>query len=223
MVLCSEVNQGDRFDEAKVKLLTGGDTLTARFMNENHFTFEPTHKLWLMGNDQPSVNSGGVAFWERLKLIAFDNYVPTERRIQNLQDIFASEHGPAVLAWVVRGAVDYFSGGLAEPDSVKVATSGYAYSQDSVKRWFDDCCERTTSPNVKVNTNAARKSYERWCSLEGETAANITKFGNALKRLGIVKTRSHGARFYEQMILKDEESEVVTADEEPSPWITGME
>jgi phage/plasmid-associated DNA primase len=177
-----------------------------------------------MGNDQPTVNSGGgVAFWERLKLIAFDNFVPPERRITDLQDIFASEHGPAILAWVINGAVDYFGGGLAEPDSVKVATSGYAYSQDSVQRWFDDCCERSTSPNVKVNTTVARKSYERWCSLEGETAANITKFGNAMKRLGISKTKSNGIRFYEYMILVDEPTEVVPPEEPPSPWITGME
>jgi putative DNA primase/helicase len=55
MVVCSEVNDGDRFDEARVKVLTGGDTLTARFMQQDHFTFTPTHQLWAMGNHQPHV------------------------------------------------------------------------------------------------------------------------------------------------------------------------
>jgi putative DNA primase/helicase len=69
MVLCSEVNEDDRFDEAKVKQLTGGDTLTARFMQQDHFSFTPTHHLWLMGNHQPAVRAGGRSFWRRLRLI----------------------------------------------------------------------------------------------------------------------------------------------------------
>lgn len=86
MVVCSEINEGDRFDEAKVKQLTGGDTLAARFMRMDHFTFQPTHKLWLMGNHQPTVNGGGHSFWRRLRIVPFVNTVPEHRRVEDLQE-----------------------------------------------------------------------------------------------------------------------------------------
>lgn len=205
MVLCSEVNVSDRFDEAKVKLLTGGDTLKARFMRENLFAFKPTHKLWLMGNDQPTVTGGGQSFWERLRIIPFDNTVPRERRIIGLQDIFVNEHGPAILAWVVIGSVNYFNDGLGEPESVRAATTGYAYAQDSVTQWIDECVEISNSPDVKLNTAIARTNYEQWCKLEGEQPVNPKRFGMILKNTpGIGYTRSNGARFYVGMHLAGE-------------------
>jgi putative DNA primase/helicase len=82
LVVCSEVNQSARFDEAKVKLLTGGDKLTARFLYQRHFTFKPSHTLWLMGNHQPRVDAGGESFWRRLRLLPFTRVVPKEKRIE---------------------------------------------------------------------------------------------------------------------------------------------
>lgn len=205
MVLCSEVNVTDRFDEAKVKLLTGGDTLKARFMRENPFSFKPTHKLWLMGNDQPTVTAGGPAFWERLRIIPFDNTVARERRIMGLQDIFAREHGPAILAWVIIGAVSFFNGGLSEPDSVRAATTGYAYAQDSVSQWIDECVQISPSVDVKINTAIARANYETWCKLEGESPVSAKRFGMILKgHPGVGYIRANGARFYVGLSLAGE-------------------
>jgi P4 family phage/plasmid primase-like protien len=94
MVLCSEVNEDDRFDEAKVKQLTGGDTLTARFMRQDHFTFAATHQLWLMGNHKPAVRSGGRSFWRRLRLVPFEHEVPEDKVVDDLQGILFRDHGP---------------------------------------------------------------------------------------------------------------------------------
>jgi P4 family phage/plasmid primase-like protien len=205
MVLCSEVNVTDKFDEAKVKLLTGGDTLKARFLREGHFSFKPTHKLWLMGNDQPTVTAGGQAFWERLRIIPFDNTVARERRILGLQDIFAREHGPAILAWVIIGAVNYFTSGLSEPDSVRAATTGYAYAQDSVSQWIDECVYVSSSQDVKLSTAIARSNYEQWCKLEGESPVSPKRFGMIMKaHPGVGYTRSNGSRFYVGLSLTGE-------------------
>jgi P4 family phage/plasmid primase-like protien len=167
MVVCSEVNEGDRFDEAKVKTLTGGDTLTARFMRMDHFTFVPTHKLWLMGNHQPAVNGGGHSFWRRLRIVPFVNTVPEHKRVDDLQGILAAEHGPAVLAWIVAGAASYFSGGLREPQSIKDATAEYAHEQDTVSRFVEDVCHLGGGSEVKLRTNIVRDAYEHWCHGEG--------------------------------------------------------
>ncbi|MFC7472435.1 phage/plasmid primase, P4 family [Actinomadura keratinilytica] len=69
VIVCSEVKPGDRFDEARVKLLTGGDRIKARRMRQDFFSFEPTHKLWLLGNHRPEVGTGGFAFWRRMRLV----------------------------------------------------------------------------------------------------------------------------------------------------------
>ncbi|MGW9362176.1 DNA primase family protein, partial [Streptomyces diastaticus] len=75
VIVCSEVKPGDRFDEARVKLLTGGDRIKARRMRQDFFSFEPTHKLWLLGNHRPEVGTGGFAFWRRMRLVPFERVV----------------------------------------------------------------------------------------------------------------------------------------------------
>ncbi|MFB4276059.1 phage/plasmid primase, P4 family [Nonomuraea sp. MTCD27] len=220
MVVCSEVADDDRFDEVKVKQLTGGDTLTARFMRQDHFTFTPSHKLWLMGNHQPSVRAGGRAFWRRLRLIPFEHEVPVEKMVDDLQGILANEHGPALLAWIVAGAAAYAQGGLQEPDSVTVATDHYAADQDTVARFVDACCHKAASDQVQINVSKFREAYERWCFEEGETPVSPKKLTMELtRRHGVGDSRSSTARFYTRITLLTPEQDhdgSVTANADPS-------
>ncbi|MFB9432781.1 phage/plasmid primase, P4 family [Streptoalloteichus tenebrarius] len=209
MVVCSEVNEQDRFDEAKVKALTGGDTLTARFMRQDHVTFTPTHTLWLMGNHQPAVTSGGHSFWRRLRLVPFTRTVPEERRVDDLQGILAREHGAAVLAWIIEGARDYATNGLPTPASVKAATAEYETAQDTVARFVADCCHIGGADHVTTTTSALRAAYERWCLAEGEAAVSPKRLGLELRRLGIDPARTGRARLYRGVAL--------IADENTSP------
>ncbi len=119
-VVCSEINQGTKFDEAKVKLLTGGDKLTGRFMRADYTDFTPTHTLFLMGNHQPTVGAGGHAFWRRLRLIPFAHQV--EKKIDGYHQQMFDAEGPAILAWIVAGAVKVINNGLTEPQCVMAAT-----------------------------------------------------------------------------------------------------
>lgn len=197
LVVVSEVNQDARFDEAKMKLLTGGDALTARFMRQDHFTFEPTHHLWLMGNHLPAVKAGGDSFWRRLRLIPFTRSVPPERKIEGLARILADEEGPGILAWMVAGAVDVFAGGLREPDAVMAFTETYAEEEDSLARFMGDCCHLGGGTHVTINTARLRGAYDDWCRAEGETPLKPQVFGRELRtRFGIDQIRSNGRRFY---------------------------
>jgi putative DNA primase/helicase len=103
LVVTSELDDGQRFAEARVKLLTGRDTIAARFMRRDFFDFTPTHTLWLLGNHQPTVRAGGPALWRRLRLIPFLHTVPPEKRISDLEDRLADEEGPGILAWIIQG------------------------------------------------------------------------------------------------------------------------
>ena len=208
MVLCSEVNEDDQFDEAKVKLLTGGDAITARFMRQDHFTFAPTHQLWLMGNHQPAVRSGGRAFWRRLVLIGFDREVPTEKMIDDLQGILAAQHGPAILAWIVAGAVEYCHKGLREPKSVKAATETYAHDQDTVARFLEERCRLGGGEAVQIKVSLVREAYEAWCRESGDAPVSAKAFGLAMQKRGIESVKgSKGQRFYKAMCLLDSEED----------------
>lgn len=194
MVLCSEVNEDDHFDEAKVKQLTGGDTLTARFMQQDHFTFSPTHQLWLMGNHKPAVRSGGRSFWRRLRLVPFDHEVPDSKVVDDLQGILARDHGPALLAWIVQGAAQYATAGLQEPSSVKAATADYAHDQDTVTRFIEEQCALGGGEHVQLKVTAVRSAYEHWCSEAGEVPVSAKALTMALQRQGITSVKGTGGR-----------------------------
>lgn len=202
MVLCSEVNEGDRFDEAKVKQLTGGDTLTARFMKQDHFSFTPTHQLWLIGNSKPLVQTGGRAFWRRLRLVPFEREVPDDKIVDDLQGILARDHGAALISWIIAGAVAYHQGGLRTPDSVKVATADYAHDQDTVEQFLEDMCVLGDPETYTATIASVRSAYLGWCRSEGHEPLSGKAFGTALQRRGVgAKKGAKGVRQYTGLLL----------------------
>lgn len=207
LVICSEVNAEDRFDEAKMKMLTGGDTITARYMRQDHFTFQPTHHLWLMGNHQPEVKSGGTSFWRRLRLIPFTRTVPTERRVENLARILVDEEGSGILAWIIEGARQYFTDGLADPDAVKAATETYAAEEDHMSRFLEECCHIGGGEWVKLETKKLRGAYESWCMGEGIKPLAASPFGREIKGRGITSKPSNGKRYYLGLALLADEDD----------------
>lgn len=201
LVIASEVNQEAKFDEAKVKELTGGDGLTARFMRQDHFTFEPTHKLWLMGNHQPRVSAGGKSFWRRLRLMPFTR-TPDEV-IEDLDLILIREEGPGILAWVIAGAVSVFSDGLRDPASVKAATAQYAAEEDGLARFLDEACHVGGGTQVRTVTEVFRSAYEKWCRGEGEDPIPSRQLGRELKdRFNIIRKGSNGTYSYINVALQ---------------------
>jgi putative DNA primase/helicase len=209
MVICSEVNQDDRFDEARVKELTGGDSITARFMRQDHFTFKPTHQLWLMGNHQPTVRAGGRSFWRRIRLIPFEREVPEDQMVDDLQGILVRDHGPALLAWIAEGAAAYAAGGLREPEKVKAATAEYAHDQDSIARFMEDCGRLGGGEHVTIRVSKVRDAYDTFCHAEGLKPVTAKKFGMEMERRGVLLIRTRSARMYGNFTL--------LADDDASP------
>lgn len=202
LVVCSEVPQTAKFNEPKVKNLTGGDRLAARFMRENMFTFTPTHHLWLLGNHQPRVDAGGTSFFRRLRLIPFLHEVPEEEQIEGLADQLVAEEGPAILAWIIRGAKMQLDG-LKEPGEVLAATQEYAEEEDHLGRFLAERVRIGGDPKlVRVNTKDMRHSYEVWCFEEGiKNPLPVSPFGRELKTRGIEKKSSNGQNYYTSVTL----------------------
>ena len=199
-VVASEVNERDRFDEAKVKQLTGGDTLTARFMRQDHFTFTPTHHLWLMGNKQPRVQTGGESFWRRLRMIPFANVVPRAQRDEHLTQKLIDEEGPAILAWIIDGARDATAAGIRDPESVLAATREYASEEDALGQYVEERLRTGTSGHEKAAT--VRADYEDWCHRNGEQPMSAQVLSRELRtRFDVKLTKSNGTRQYDGVML----------------------
>jgi putative DNA primase/helicase len=96
LVTCSEQTSGKRFDEAKIKKMTGGDILAGRFMRQDYFNFYPSHLILVLSNFLPAVREGGPAFWRRVRLIPFPHVVPEEQQIKDLDQLLLAEEGPAI-------------------------------------------------------------------------------------------------------------------------------
>ncbi|MGC2997917.1 DNA primase family protein [Streptomyces sp. G35A] len=183
VIVCSEVKPGDKFDEARVKLLTGGDRIKARRMRQDFFSFEPTHKLWLLGNHRPEVGTGGFAFWRRMRLIPFERVVSDDRKIDNLADILVTEEGPGILGWLIDGARRYLAGArdLAGPERVRIATTAYAETEDHTGRFYDECC--VLGPDLRAEQTALYTVYRAWCQNEGAPAMSSRAFAARTREL----------------------------------------
>ena len=214
IVVSSELEEGEQFAEARLKMLTGGDPVTGRFMGQDFFTFDPTHTIWLLANNKPAVRAGGPAFWRRLRLIEFAHIVPPEQRVAELDAKLVEAEGPAILGWIIRGAADYCTRGLAEPASVKAATGAYERDQDTVARFVDERCQRGPAgqQGMSVRVAEVRAAYETWCRQEGEQPVTAKALTTALTtRFDVLSERTMAARFYAGIRLLEPATEDTSA------------
>ena len=199
LAVASEIEDGTRFAEARIKQLTGGDSISARFMRADYFTFQPTHSIILVGNHKPMATVGGPAFWRRILLTPFGHVVPESERDPDLPHKLAAEH-PAILAWLARGAAAYAMGGLATPAAVKAATADYAASEDTIGRFVTEQCHLAPHAGgiVQCRTSALRAAYERFCLDAGDQPASARRLTQELRdRFGVeARKGAKGARYY---------------------------
>jgi putative DNA primase/helicase len=178
--------------------LTGRDSINARFMRRDWFSFVPSHTLWLMGNHLPVARSGGPAFWRRIRVLPFTRVVPLELQNRRLGEILAEDAG-AVLAWIIAGAAAYQQDGLKEPAVVVSATQQYAKDQDTIGRFVEELCEVPAGAGeVRTDTGALREAYEQWCEQAGERPVSAKRLTQELRdRFKVTDGRgTKGRRFY---------------------------
>lgn len=204
LAFCSETDQGRRFSAARVKWLSGGDSLVGRHPHDRApTTFPPSHLLCLGTNHKPRADSSDFAFWSRLHLVEFGlSYVdrpsaPHERPIdKNLSEKLSKERS-GILAWLVRGCILWQNGGLQPPPSVLSATSEYRRSEDDLAEWIEDKC--IEADGAIITAKAAYQSFRDWWTENiSDKPPSQKRFGDAMSRRGYQKDRgaAGGARRY---------------------------
>lgn len=202
-VSCIETAEGGAFDESRVKALTGGDTIKARLMRENFFSFRPSHKLFLATNHKPVVNGDDNGIWRRIRLWPFTVEIPDREQDHDLKDKLIAE-APGILAWAVRGCLDWQREGLGVPEGVRDATEEYRAAQDVFGGWLNDCCE--FGPGHSERFRDLYESYKHHCDTTGSKPLGNLRFSEKLrKRQGVGQEKARGRTNFTGVRLTREE------------------
>jgi putative DNA primase/helicase len=190
----AETEEGRYWAAAKIKELTGGDTATARFMRQDNVDFVPKCKIIIHGNHKPKIrNPEGIR--RRLILIDFPHQIPEAKKNINLKEELKAE-APGILAWCIRGCLEWQKDGLNPPEKVQASTKAYFQEQEVVGNWLDECLELTGNPNDKVKSTVLYQHYKKWCQDNGEEWLSQKLFSPKLEELGVVKAgKSRNAMF----------------------------
>jgi putative DNA primase/helicase len=148
MVVASETEEGRQWAEAKIKALTGGDKITARFMRQDFFTFTPAFKLTVAGNHKPGLRNVDEAMRRRFLMVPF-NHRPAHPDPDLARKLRAE--WPGILAWMIEGCRDWQRHGLVRPDAVTEATRDYFEAQDVMGRWLKERC--IIAPHLERNAD----------------------------------------------------------------------
>ena len=167
LVVSIEVEQGQKLAEGLVKMLTGGDTIAARFLYKESFEFKPQCKLWLAANDCPRASDVDEALWRRILRVPFEHSIPEDERDPKVKAKLRNteKSGPAILVWIVKGAARWHKEGLLIPDRIKQSTMQYRQEQDPLLDFFEDKCWFDDDRNIPVTE--LRKVYQEYCNEMG--------------------------------------------------------
>jgi putative DNA primase/helicase len=198
LVVAQETEEGRHWAEAKVKALTGGDRISARFMRQDFFEYTPQFKLMIAGNHKPSLRGVDEAIRRRFHLIPFDVTIPEAERDPELLEKLKKEW-PGILQWAVGGCLEWQRDGLKPPAAVIDATAEYLAEQDSFTQWRDECCA-VGAALFGVGDDLWR-SWQSWAERAKERSGTRKGFAEAMKAHGYLLGNEKHRRGYEGIDL----------------------
>lgn len=201
MVVSSEPNEGVRLDEGLVKQLTGGDTVTARFLYGKEFEFEPQFKIWLATNHKPIIRGTDDGIWRRLMMIPFLVQIPEDKVDKKLSAKLKSE-SIGILNWIVDGAIKWQKEGLNPPAVVTKASKEYRDEMDTITLFVNDCCQ--VDPSLEAPAGDLFKLYQSWAKENSEYLMPKQKFSREMRQKFKYKKRNNGRYYIGLRIPPDE-------------------
>jgi putative DNA primase/helicase len=194
----NETSQGSRFDEAKLKDLTGGDSLTGRFLHAEFFDFVPTHKLVIRGNHKPTISGNDEGIWRRLRLVPFTVQIPTVEQDRDLIEKLSGEL-PGILRWAVQGCREWQIDGLKPPATITDAVKLYRDESDVLGRFIEKRCVVRKLAQVKSSVFFQR--YQQYAEQAGERWTASKDLKPEMQRRGFAWKRSNSNSIYEGLEL----------------------
>jgi putative DNA primase/helicase len=193
LVVASEVKEGAKLDEPKIKRMTGDRTLKARRMREDFWEFPKTFKIFMPVNHKPTIEGTDHGIWRRIKLIPFGVTIPKSEQDPRLPEKLRQEL-PGILAWLVRGCLEWQREGLGEPEEVTQATNAYKEEMDTLAAFLSERC--VIEAGASEGATDLFDAYKDWCQSSNETAGTQKVFGGKLGERGFGKTRTKAGVVY---------------------------
>ena len=190
MVSAAELADGRKLNEPLIKDMTGGDKITARYLNKEFFEFSPAFKLWMYGNHQPKITGTDNGIWRRVLLVPFTVSIPEREQDKKLSERLRAEL-PGILAWAVAGCLDWQAGGLRIPQEVINATAEYKQNQDTLALFFAERCTINSMANVKARD--LYNAYKLWAAETNTDPGSEVKFSQRMTEKGYQKTANTGS------------------------------
>jgi P4 family phage/plasmid primase-like protien len=206
-VIAQETEQGRRWSESKIKTLTGGDPITARYMRQDFFEFLPQFKLLIAGNHKPSLRSVDEAIRRRFHLVPFT--VTITKPDRELPDKLRAEW-PGILAWMIEGCLSWLANGLTPPDPVTAATASYLSEEDNLAQWIEESC--ITGGEYWGVGARLWKSWTGWAEANKEPPGTRKAFAEAMAAHGYPKDKTQGVRGYAGIDLLPDQRERADLD-----------
>lgn len=199
-VTAIETEDGARWAESKIKSLTGGDKIAARFMRCDFFEFVPEFKLVIAGNHKPGLRSVDEAMRRRLHLVPFTVTIPEHERDPSLGEKLRAEF-PGILAWAIQGCLNWQKEGLNPPPVVREATADYLAAEDAIGRWLEDRC--VLGQGCWTAASALFFDWQTWCNQTGERGFSQKRFTQQLEARGFERARTSRAKGFKGIGLRD--------------------
>lgn len=199
LVTSIETEEGRHWAESRIKSLTGGDPVSARFMRQDFFEFQPKFKLLIAGNHKPALRSVDESIRRRFNLIPFNVRISGDRKILGYEDRLVEEW-PAILEWMMEGCVEWQESGLSPPDAVIDATAAYLEGEDAVAAWLAECCQ--PDANGFETEHDLFASWFHWAEKAGERQGKRRELMDKLDSRGYARRRTSAARGVDGLRLK---------------------
>ena len=199
LVVTSEVQKGRRFDEEKVKGLTGGDVRAARRMHEDFWDLKPSAKIVVAVNHKPGVADASNSFWDRMVLVPFKVRIADEEVDKDLLKKLTAEL-PGILNWALEGCLRWQKEGMPIPETLQVASAAYRASEDRLADFFAECVE--FHPLGQVKHSELMELAKEWCERNGVYKPSDKAIGERLIESGAERYRSNGVRYWRGAMLR---------------------
>jgi len=198
-----ETEAGKQLAESRVKGMTGGDPITARFLYGEYFQYMPQFKLFMATNHRPRIQGTDNGIWRRIHSIPFDVAIPKEDQDPLLAEKLRAE-APGILRWMVEGCLAWQQGRLRPPIRVTQATAAYRAEEDTLAKFISESC--AFDPSSRISKTELYGAYAGWCAQSGETRVTEKAFGTYLKEQRGLRDGKSGSRRYWSGIRLGEEA-----------------
>ena len=200
-VLIEELPEGRSLNVSEIKRIIGVDSISARQLYMNDFTFEPTHTLFVTSNYMPIISETDDGTWRRMMTFDFPyTFKPTpgpgqlygdsgiKLRVKQGRD---GQHD-AIVTWLVEGAMRYLNAKDQQkvltdaPEAFRAKLDDWRRSMDHIFGYFEDYI--VADPEGSISTSDLHWDFTRYLEENGNRAWSLSLLMSRLKNHAVMES-----------------------------------